>query len=407
MPKTKDVCAFLRKNRVGERIFCALMLLFPILHAAPHPTATVGGTVLLLLLTHTAERGAKDFLPLRSGEVLVWLFCAALILYGLVGYGHAVDGLIVAVMIAAYLPVRDMLADPSTCRRARLCTSIGVGVTAVYGCLQYFFGNLSVRWVDMRLFSDIGGRVTSFFSNPNILAVYLLFCFPLAPAGAVDRKTPISQRVLCGASAAMTVLCTVLTWTRGAWLGMMVQGVLFLTLHSRRTRKILLALPLLLPFAALTLPPQVLRRFLSIGSLADSSNLYRIHTWRGVLRMLAAHPWGIGVGERAFRRIYPAHAVMGTETVMHAHNVFLQVACELGVAGGILFLVLVVHTLWRARRSTRVLPLAGLAVMGLFDHLWYAPTMAYLFACALALALTTPQKDTERQENVSILHEKL
>ncbi|MBQ9784040.1 MAG: O-antigen ligase family protein [Clostridia bacterium] len=407
MSKTKDVCAFLRKNRVTERLFCVLLAIFPLVHALPHTTWTVGLAIGVLLASHAAARGIGGYRARSAFEWSIVVLIVMLILYGALGHGSFLDGAAVALMLAAYFPAREVLSDARGFRRACVWTAAGVGVTTLCGVAQYFFGNLTVRWVDMRMFSDIGGRVTAFFDNPNVLAIYLLFAFPLTLIGAADGESRGACRVLCYASAAATVACCLLTWTRGAWLGMILQGILFLILCSRRTRRALWLFPLLLPVAAFVLPPQVLRRFQSIGSLADSSNLYRIHTWRGVLRMIAAHPLGIGVGERAFRAVYPAHAVMGTETVMHAHNVFLQVTVELGIVGGGLLLFTVFAALLTSRKSLGSFPLAGLAVMGLFDHLWYAPSMACLFAVALAFAAAIPRNDTERQENVSILHEKL
>ncbi len=407
MSKTKDVCAFFRKNRVIERALCALLLLFPILHALPHPTYLVGGAAVFLFVGYVLTYGAIELLPREWDEWLAWSLCGLLLLYGFLGYGTVLAGCGAALLLATYFPVRALLAERRVLQNLRFFAGLGAFVPSLYGIGQYFFGALEVKWVDLRLFSDIGGRVTSFFDNPNVLAIYLLFCFPLALGGAFDRSERLLFRSVCAASAVLILFCTVLTWTRGAWLGMLLQGTLFLVLHSKRTRRALLLFPLFFVLSAALLPPQVLRRFLSIGNLTESSNRYRIHTWRGVLRMIAAHPLGIGVGETAFRRVYPPYALMGTETVMHAHSVFLQVTCETGVIGGAVLLLWCISTVWRGRKSERILPMAGLLVMGLFDHLWYAPGMALLFACAMAIAAAEPQNGRERQENVCILHEKL
>ena len=146
--------------------------------------------------------------------------------------------------------------------------------------------------------------------------------------------------------------------------------------------------------------------------MTDSSVLYRLHTWRGVLRMIVSHPFGIGVGECAFRAVYPHYAVMGTGTVMHTHNLFFQIAVETGVVGSAFFFVWVLHALlrasWRGNACAYPASLCGLLVMGAFDHLWYAPPMLLLFTVAVALsASSSGQKDSLRPKNVSILHEKL
>lgn len=94
--------------------------------------------------------------------------------------------------------------------------------------------------------------------------------------------------------------------------------------------------------------------------------------------MLWEHPVGIGVGEGAWRAVYPHYALSGTMSVPHAHNVFLQVAIELGAVGVFLFLCLLLLSLRQALRRKALAPAAavcGILVMGSFDHLWYFPAM--------------------------------
>lgn len=99
--------------------------------------------------------------------------------------------------------------------------------------------------------------------------------------------------------------------------------------------------------------------------------------------MLTDFPFGIGSGESTFRRVWQMFAIPGTETVMHAHALLLQVALETGIAGAVTFLLLLLRLLRScgfSRWSAIGVPaLAGLLVMGIFDHLWYAKGMLWLF----------------------------
>lgn len=124
--------------------------------------------------------------------------------------------------------------------------------------------------------------------------------------------------------------------------------------------------------------------------------------------MLVSHPVGIGVGERAWRVIYPRFAVSGTKTVMHAHNVFLQVATELGIVGLTVFLLLLGVVLRRGmqgRNTVTLLAMAGALTMGLFDHLWYYPGLLVPFWSMLAFCAPREQKAKEKNCFVDILHE--
>ena len=48
---------------------------------------------------------------------------------------------------------------------------------------------------------------------------------------------------------------------------------------------------------------------------------------------------GIGIGEGAWYRIYPAYAYQGVEVAPHAHNLFLQILIEMGICGIFVFLL--------------------------------------------------------------------
>jgi O-antigen ligase len=282
------------------------------------------------------------------------------------------------------------------------------------GVAEYLLGYAELRWVDVARFSDIGGRVCGPFSNPNIFAVYLLGVAPILLSELTSAARPVARRLGCGFGFLMSCGAIVFTFTRGAWLGILVAlFVFFLCLNCRSAAWLTLAaVPMisLLPM----LPKSLINRFLSIGSLSESSACYRLHTWRGVLRLVVAHPFGIGVGEEAFLSAYRYYAVSGTERVMHAHNLFLQILSEQGVVGFLLFLCLLVLLflcgLWKkpdvrdprlhAERLGVACAMLAILVMGLFDHVWYHFGMLCLFFI-LAAMLTLPAEEfLEREMNL-------
>ncbi len=369
-----------------------LFFSFPFLQWTSHPTLILCGLVLTFEISWAwrAFCGRRDF-EFEIADAFLLSFCFCLLCGSFLGYGNAFCGLALSLLAFSYLPMKHLLLVESCRRRTRAALTLGAALCATFGIFQYFFLETELLWVDRDRFFDIGSRVCSFFDNPNILAVYLLSVFPIALCGAFDRSERALHRCFFGLAAFTMAFCTVLTWSRGAWLGLLLEVLLVLLFYGKYSFVTLFfSLPLVLlsvPF----LPSNVIRRFLSIGNLAESSIRYRLYTWRGVLRMIAEHPYGIGIGEEAFRAVYPRYALPGIETVMHAHNLLLQTVSEVGIVGGILLLcgvlLSVLKGFGRRRASGAPYALCGVAVMGMFDHLWYAPGMILIFFSLLAFSL--------------------
>jgi O-antigen ligase len=265
-------------------------------------------------------------------------------------------------------------------------------------------------FVDTERFANIGSRVCSTFSNPNFLATYLVLVAPMFAPGILDRRRKRSLRALEGMGLAAVLLCIVLTWTRGAWLGIALATLLFLLLHSKQSFVCLLASPAV-PVAVLPfLPSAVVSRFASIGG-GDSSISYRLYTWRGVWRMLDAYPFGVGAGEAAFTRLYPYFAVSGTERVMHAHRLDLQLLAEVGWIGFFIFLLFfvllflkIINGFYRLMARERLIllgcfcALVGALVMGVFDYIWYHFGNFTLFFALAAWGMSVMREEEKRDE---------
>ncbi len=395
---------------VPELPLFALFLLFPFFEWLPHPTLMLAGYLVLCTFVwlgktvsgkRQAEFGFTDCLVL----LLLLLFATT----AAVGAGLRSEGLLRAfLLLSAWFPARGLLATKKwqvRCIRTLLFSSL---VCSAYGIWQYVAGKATLAWVDLSRFSDIGGRVCSFFDNPNILAVFLLLTLPLAP-GALIGCQSIQAAILSFFSLSAGVLCLILTWSRGAWLGLIAAVTVFLLLHGKRSLSVLFLLPIPTVAAGLYLPHNLLNRFSSIGQLTESSSQYRLYTWRGTLRMILAHPFGIGCGEDAFHLVYSLHAVSGTESVMHAHQLFLQIAAELGIVGLVCFVWILFRLLRRElfylkrtkNASARAWSLGlfcallGTLVMGLFDYVWYRYSLFWLFwgLCAVLMNVTQERRE--------------
>ncbi len=214
-------------------------------------------------------------------------------------------------------------------------------LVALYGIFQYFSGSLSSAnaWLDSDMFEDIAGRAVSTLENPNMLAEYLILMIPLAAAQLL-AGSGFSSRALALLSCGVLGGCIVLTWSRGAWLGLIFGVLVFMLIWSRRTIYLLVAGVASIPLLPFVLPDSIVQRFASIGNLGDSSTSYRVNIWRGTVRMLEDY-WltGVGVGEAAWGTVYPRYSLASIETAPHAHNLYLQTWVQTGILGLILLVV--------------------------------------------------------------------
>ena len=373
--------------RIPELGVCTLLLFFPFLNLFPSPTKLLLIVVVLLSVAWFKKavcgRRALHFDLL---DRFVLLLIALYLLGGLVGAGGTAGGLeggMRAGLLLVWFPVRNLLENPRWRRRARISLCTSAAVIAFLGIAEYFFAGGELLFVDPERFGMLGSRVCATFSNPNYLATYLVLCAPMFAVGIFDDTRAVRCRFWEGIGLFSVLLCIILTWTRGAWLGIAVAALLFLLLCSRGSFTLLMLSPILLAFAFPFLPSSVVSRFASIKG-GDSSVHYRLYTWMGVKRMLDAYPFGIGVGEQAFRAVYPQFAVSGTERVMHAHRLDLQLLSELGWIGfgvfGLFFVLLFLrmvygmYSLNGKRRRTLLgcfCALIGALVMSAFDYIWY------------------------------------
>ncbi len=296
------------------------------------------------------------------------------------------------------------------CLGAVLCSAV---LVALYGIYQNFFTVADTTWQDTEMFADIQGRVVSTLENPNVLAEYLIMILPCAVAGFL-----ISEKVytkLCYLFAAGILgACLIFTWSRGAWLGLLIAMMIFLLMYSKKVLVIGLFGILAIPFLPFVLPQSILNRFLSIGNLGDTSTSYRVHIWEGTLNMLGDHfLGGIGVGTGVFGEVYPRYALSGIESAPHAHNLYLQILVETGIVGFLLFFIFLFTFVKRnftffakplptASRIMAAALFSGiLAVLaqGMTDYIWYNYRVFLVFWLQIGLCaaiMRTTEADNRR-----------
>ena len=274
----------------------------------------------------------------------------------------------------------------------------------LYGILQYVFGwgYQSAAWVDSDMFSSISFRVPSTLQNPNMLGQYLILLLPLGGA-CLLTATSWTSRAFWFCCCGILCVCMILTFSRGAWLGLLFAGAVFVVLLNPR-------LIMLAPFALVALyfvlPDAVISRFTSIGNLGDNSTSYRVYIWMGTLAMLKNY-WlcGIGPGDAAFNMVYPAYSYNAI-VAPHSHNLFLQLVCDAGISALAVFLLLLFvyfrttcSALSREKDwASRIFQIAftsgvcGFLVQAMTDYSFYNYRVMFLFWAYLALGALSARR---------------
>jgi O-antigen ligase len=207
----------------------------------------------------------------------------------------------------------------------------------------------------------------------------LLLALPLAVAGTCTRLGRI--RASYAAAAAILGLGLILTFTRSAWLGVVLAGTLVL-LRMRPRLAALLPVAVLLLFVVL--PGAYRERALSAFDPAHPTNQDRQRLWRAGLEIWRDHPWtGVGLGD--LKPVYERYARDGTGRPHgHLHSNWIQILASMGSIGILAFLslqILLARLLWRASRAAADAELRALTVgvwaafwgfhlMGLFEWNW-------------------------------------
>lgn len=257
---------------------------------------------------------------------------------------------------------------------------------------------------DMSMFFNMGARINAFFGNPNMLGFYLVIVFPFMLA-QTSARNKTSIKLFYALCFLVVIVAIVLTYSRGAWLGLITAtAVFFIVVDFRNIWVVLLGGAALVPAIMYLAPESVSQRFFSIITMSDSSSMYRQNLWNGVRRMISANFWtGIGVGESAFTSVFPQFATKGTETVVHSHSMIYQILIELGIFGLIVFLItmfmftqkcfLGIKTKRRGSKS-RAMIAAGYAsvcatfVMGIADHVFYNYRLFLIFWMFVGLTVS-------------------
>lgn len=359
----------------------------------------------------------KRTLATNSLDISVLAFMTVIFFGGVISVTPAESmrtALLYICLMSGYFLAVNLIRTSEWFYRCVKALIFSLAVTTSIGVIEYALGLSPFKWLDTSLFSYIPGRAVSLFGNPNVLAEFIILTLPFllvfrAASGKGDAAFGLS---LLSVTA---ILCLIFTWSRGGWLAAIAGGIILLMLYSKKNVGFLIASLVIIPAVPAFLPSSVSERFLSSFSISDSSISYRTGIWNGVDRLLSeCFAGGIGIGESAFRRIYPLFSLSTIEEAPHTHNLYTQIMVSVGITGLAVFIAVMLIFLrhfasyyssgkydekrLRLSSAAGFTGICAILIHGFTDYVWYNNRIFLLFW--LILGLTSAAIRTGVRERV-------
>jgi O-antigen ligase len=366
-------------------------------------------------------------LPLHGSPILALAVAYAGVLvvsaWGAGNFTEALREVIKWIELPVLLLVASALIGRKQAQWVVAALLVGAIAQALLGLYQFAFAVGPDYFVILGRFMRAYGS----FGQPNPFGGYLGLALPVALSMAlwawqeIVRAPRARWQALAwgGFFSAATVIIAgglLASWSRGAWLGA-AAGVLVVLVLNSRTAALLNAVTALLLLTALLLgafspnvvPTPITARLADVPAyfgLTDVlsqpvtdenfSVVERLAHWVAAQRMWEQAPW-LGVGPGNYATVYPqVRLPQWEEPLGHAHNIYLNVAAETGLAGLAAYAALMVTVfVWLGRQIAKAKGAAGpwsrwraallVGILGVFVHLSVHNMVDNLFVQGMVL----------------------
>ena len=330
--------------------------------------------------------------------------------------------------LALFFVVLKGLGRHRKVRHRIVLVMIAIGLLeSVYGLIQTLMPSMGVLWVDY--IDSYLGTARGTFINRNNFAGHIEMIWPLALGVALSmtgrvsslkealNSEKVNRQALMALGLIVLLMALVFTRSRGG----IISGLAGLTVFAflarkelkaiaKQTRFLLGGIFVLLSVYMITIGiGPIVERFLSLRG----GGLNRMDIWQDSLEMVKDHPTGIGLAnyETVFTLYNKAAAT--NQTVVYAHNDYLQLLIEAGWVGFACLLGGFFIFMWKSacgigkldvRRDPLRFYLAvgafsgliSMAVHGLFDFNFQIPAnVLYFVVLAAILSACTAAGQTE------------
>ena len=287
---------------------------------------------------------------------------------------------------------------------ARAVSIYGLAI-ALFALVQGFSPSDKLYWLRKPYF---GGWIYGPYVNHNHYAGLMEMLTPVPLVIALSRRCSTQARWMAGIAASVMASSILFSGSRGGMIAFAAEIALLAILllrHNARSKTMGAMAAFVLLTLALALwmgDSELIQRLVSIHSQARSelSGGTRLTIDRDALRMFAQKPllgWGLG----SFPEVYPQFRSFYTNlSVDHAHNDYLELLVETGMAGFLVVVWFLIVTFRAAAKKLRhhewatndlaalaaLLGITGILVHSLVDFNLQIPANAAIFYALCTLA---------------------
>lgn len=332
---------------------------------------TFAAAVVLIVYDQFSERRSKPVFTIGFSILLLALFFAAVVSVifgdaGILGWYSIwsfFSSIVIAFCIASHFSDRDRLTQLVSGLAA------GVLVTGLTSMSQYLFEfPMNLDFFGTGTKGELAGtqseelsRVPAFLRTPTEMAWVLSSVLPLiaAPLICRERATAFWQKSLMTVAIVVGVVAIVLSLARGSWIGIIVTvpivfGLGWLRLSASEKRNYLLTTVAAAVLGAIALVPLAPRIYERLTGDDSGSAMIRVPLMETAVRMIEDNAF-VGVGLNGYRenmgRYDETQMFVSRVFPNPVHNVFAHVTAEIGVPGGIVFVLLVMAALFESLRA--------------------------------------------------------
>jgi O-antigen ligase len=204
-------------------------------------------------------------------------------------------------------------------------------------------------------------RPTGPLVDPNFYAQMLLMVLPMAAYRFLDDRRNFN-RIVGLAFTGLIALAIIFTYSRSAFIMMTVVGLLIVLERRINIFKLAVVGVLIVTAALPILPPGFLDRIATLGGVDQSTGAQEASFTGRTSEMIVAgqmfmdHPV-LGIGYASYDKNYITYSIrLGMDNRLQereAHSLYLEIAAETGIAGIIVWAILII-AMFRMFRDARI-----------------------------------------------------